>query len=78
MFVRNIKKHKLLAALIRRERRVRELLQRDVARKLGRDRSWLVRIESGQYRVGLFEYLEIARAIGFDAYSTLRELDCKN
>ena len=75
IFVRNMKKHKLLGILIRRERQARALRQRDIARKLGRDGSWLVRIESGQRRVDVIEYLEIARAIGFEAGELLHRVD---
>ena len=76
--VRNMKKHKLLGALIRRERRDRDLAQQEIADKLRQHRSWLVRIERGQRRVDVLEFLEIAHAIGFDPCKLLRKVDHNN
>jgi transcriptional regulator with XRE-family HTH domain len=70
-----MKRHKQLGALIKRERRIRDLRQVDVARKLGRHRSWIARSENGQQRVDVIEFLEIAKVIGFDACEVLRKLD---
>lgn len=72
--VRNMKKHKLLGSLIRRERRARDLLQQDIADKLKQHRSWLVRREQGQRRIDVVEYLQLAHVIGFDPCELLRRL----
>jgi ribosome-binding protein aMBF1 (putative translation factor) len=72
--VRNMKKHKLVGTLIRRERRQRDLSQEAVADKLKQHRTWLLRIEKGERRIDVVEYLQLARVIGFDPCELLRRM----
>jgi transcriptional regulator with XRE-family HTH domain len=57
--------HKALVALLIHEREKRRLRQQDVAKRLGEYQSFIGKIESGQRRIDVCEFLKIAKAIGF-------------
>jgi transcriptional regulator with XRE-family HTH domain len=57
--------HNALIALLIHEREKRKLRQRDVATRLGEYQSLIGKIESGQRRIDVCEFLKIAKAIGF-------------
>lgn len=57
--------HKALVALLIHEREKRKLRQQDVAKRLGEYQSFIGKIESGQRRIDVCEFLKIAEAIGF-------------
>lgn len=59
------------------ERKAAGMSQADVARKLRRYQSIIANIESGERRIDVVEFLELADAIGFDAVELLRELRMK-
>lgn len=59
-------RHKRLAEIISEERQRAGLHQADVARRLGRHQPFIANIESGQRRVDVTEFLQIAQVIGFD------------
>lgn len=59
------------------ERKAAGMSQTDVARKLRRYQSIIANIESGERRIDVVEFLELADAIGFDAVELLRELRMK-
>jgi transcriptional regulator with XRE-family HTH domain len=59
-------RQKKLVALIIEERKAAGLTQADVAKKLRRFQSIVANIESGQRRIDVVEFLDLAEAIGFD------------
>lgn len=66
------------AALFRRclkKRRVGAgLTQRDLAARLSRPQSFVAKYESGERRIDVIEFLDIAEAVGFDPAEFLRKL----
>ena len=67
-------RHKALVALLIAKREAAGLTQSELAAKLGEYQSFVARLESGQRRVDVVEFLDLADAIGFDAFAALREL----
>ena len=68
----------LVAALVRKERRKRDLKQGAVARRLGVKQSWLSRLETGKRgHISMDEFLVLAEAIGFDAVKAYRKISSK-
>ncbi len=67
-------RHGALIALLIRERERAGLTQSALAAKLGEYQSFVARLESGQRRVDVVEFLELAEAIGFDPLQALDEL----
>lgn len=68
------KRQEALVALIRDKRESAGLTQTDVAKALGEHQSFIARIESGQRRIDVIEYLTLSEVIGFDAAEALRQL----
>jgi transcriptional regulator with XRE-family HTH domain len=62
-----------LAALIIAERKAAGLSQAEVAKKLRRYQSIVANIESGERRIDVVEFLDIAEAIGFEAARRVRQ-----
>ena len=68
----------------RREERVRRLLvhrrkaagltQAAVAKRMSQPQSFIAKIENGERRLDLVEFLELARVIGFEPESFIQEL----
>ena len=56
----------VVAALIVAERRRRKLKQGVIARRLKKPQSWVSRLESGERRICIPEFLTLARVIGFN------------
>ena len=67
-------RHKALIALLIEKREAAGLTQTDLADRLGEYQSFVARLESGQRRVDVIEYLELATILGFDAAEELRKL----
>ena len=67
-------KHRALVALIKAERQKAGLRQIDVAKKLGQSQSWIVRLEGGQRRIDVVEFLLIAKVVGFDPVEAIRHI----
>ncbi len=55
-----------LLALITQARKNAGITQAALAEKLGRPQSFVSKIESGERRLDVVEFLEVARLIGFD------------
>jgi transcriptional regulator with XRE-family HTH domain len=68
-------RYKVLAEMIVRERKARNLMQKDICERLQIPQPWLARIEQGKGRLGVLHFLEIAHAIGFDPHKVLREIE---
>jgi transcriptional regulator with XRE-family HTH domain len=67
-------RHKALVDLIVAKREAVGLTQTQLADKLGEYQSFVARLESGQRRIDVIEFIEIARVLGFDAAKALNKL----
>lgn len=63
--------HKALIELLVAKREAAGLTQAELAKRLGEYQSFVARLESGQRRVDLIEFIELSEAIGFDAVKGL-------
>jgi transcriptional regulator with XRE-family HTH domain len=61
--------------LLKEERRGAGLTQARLAKKLRRPQSYVSKYERGGRRIDVVEFLEIARAIGFDPNEFLKKLN---
>ncbi|MGZ9719103.1 helix-turn-helix domain-containing protein [Rhizobium miluonense] len=64
-------RHKALIALLTEKREAAGLTQLELARKLGEYQSFVARLESGQRRVDVIEFLELSEILDFDPYKAL-------
>jgi len=64
----------LLCAALRRLREDAGLTQRQLAEKLGREHSFVWRIEHGERRLDLVEFYQLCQALGCDPASVYRDL----
>ncbi|MCA0256140.1 MAG: helix-turn-helix transcriptional regulator [Proteobacteria bacterium] len=64
--------HKALIALLIEKREAAGLTQSDLAAKLNEYQSFVARLESGQRRVDVVEFLELSDLLGFDAASAVK------
>jgi transcriptional regulator with XRE-family HTH domain len=60
------KRHRALIELIIRRREAIGMTQTEFARRLGEYQSFVGRLESGQRRVDIVEFVAIAEVLGFD------------
>lgn len=67
-------RHKALISLLIEAREKAGLTQTELAEKIGEYQSFVARLESGQRRVDVIEFLELAEVLGFDAEESLRNL----
>ena len=67
-------RHRALVDFIVQERKAAGLTQVQVAKKLRRYQSYVTLLETGQRRLDVVEFMEIADAIGFDAPAAIRRL----
>lgn len=67
-------RHKALIALLIKKREAAGLTQSGLAVRLGEYQSFVARLESGQRRVDVVEFLALADLLGFDAEKALREI----
>lgn len=68
------KRHKRLVEAIVAARKKAGIRQVPLAKKLKRSQTWIARIESGERRIDVVEFLDLAEAIGFDAPKLLEQL----
>jgi len=68
-------KHAHLRALLVKARKQARLTQTVVAARLNRPQSFVAKYESGERRLDVIEFLEVARAIGFKPGRVLADLD---
>jgi transcriptional regulator with XRE-family HTH domain len=61
------KRRRILIALLIERRKAAGMTQAQLADRLGKPRSFIARLESGQRRVYVVELLELAEVLGFDA-----------
>lgn len=67
-------RHKALVTLIIEQRQAKKLRQEDVAKELGQNQLWMQRIESGERRIDVVEFLALAAVIGFDPRKAINKL----
>jgi ribosome-binding protein aMBF1 (putative translation factor) len=71
------KRHQALIDLLIEKREAAGLTQTELATRLGEYQSFVARLESGQRRVDVVEFLDLAEALGFDpakAISTVEKM----
>jgi len=66
--------HQTLCSLLRDERTKGKLSQAVLAEKLDKPQSFIAKVEKGERRLDLIEFLTIAAAIGFNPTSFIRKL----
>lgn len=71
------KRHKALIAMLIKERKAAGMNQTELARALGQYQSYVARVESGERRVDVVEFLDIAKAIGFDPKVVITRLESR-
>jgi transcriptional regulator with XRE-family HTH domain len=70
-------RHKALIALLIDKRVKAGLTQAEVAANLGQYQSFMARLESGQRRVDVVEFIELAELLGFDVLAAMKKLVAK-
>ncbi len=61
----------------KKERKVAGLNQTELAKALGQYQSFIAKVESGERRVDVIEFLDIAKAIGFDPKAAIKKIAAK-
>ena len=67
-------RHKLLVDFIVSRRGAAGLTQTQLAEKLGEYQSFVARLESGQRRIDVIEFLDLASKLGFDPAKAIRQI----
>ena len=65
-------RHKLFCESLKRARKAAGLTQHELAARLSEHQSFVSRYETGERRLDVVEYLEVARALEIDAAGHLR------
>ncbi|WP_425410069.1 helix-turn-helix domain-containing protein [Hyphococcus sp.] len=60
-----------------KERKAAGMNQTELAKALGQYQSFVARVESGERRVDVIEFLDLANAIGFDPKKAIAKLTAK-
>jgi transcriptional regulator with XRE-family HTH domain len=68
------RRHEALRTFLVEHRKKRRLTQATVAARLGRWQSFVATVESGQRRIDVIEFLDFAKAIGFDPRDAIKRL----
>jgi transcriptional regulator with XRE-family HTH domain len=68
------KRHKYLIKAMIAAREKAGIKQADLARHFRQYQSWAARLESGERRIDVVEFLALADAIGFDPIEMLKEI----
>lgn len=68
------KRHAALVAILIRERERADMTQAEVARRLKEHQSFVARVESGQRRIDIVEFFQLAEVIGFDPKKAISHL----
>ncbi|PIW29645.1 MAG: XRE family transcriptional regulator [Rhodospirillales bacterium CG15_BIG_FIL_POST_REV_8_21_14_020_66_15] len=59
------KKHERFCTLLVEARKASGMTQQDVAAKLGKPQSYVSKYETGERRLDVIEFLEVAKVVGF-------------
>lgn len=68
------RRHKALIDLLIAQREAANMTQTGLAEALGEYQSFVARLESGERRVDVVEFIEISEILGFDAGSVLQQV----
>ena len=71
------KKYERLRGLLVKAREEAGLTQVELGKRLRRPQAFISKIERGLRRVDVLEFLEIARAVGFDPHELIERLNSK-
>jgi transcriptional regulator with XRE-family HTH domain len=72
---RRSKRYKTLVGLLVARREAAAMTQSDLAARLGKSRSFVARLESGQRRITVVEFMTLARVLRFDPYEVISTLE---
>ena len=67
-------RHKFLVELIVKKREALHMSQVELAEKLGQYQSFVARLESGQRRIDVIEFIQLADLLQFDAGKAIAAL----
>ena len=67
-------RHRAVIDLLIEKREACGMTQSELAGRLGEYQSFVARLESGQRRVDVVEFIELAEILGFDPASALRDI----
>jgi transcriptional regulator with XRE-family HTH domain len=67
-------RHEALIKTLIEKREASGLTQTELAKRMGEYQSFVARLESGQRRVDVVEFLELAQILKFDPIETLKQL----
>jgi transcriptional regulator with XRE-family HTH domain len=62
-----------LLALLRQARKDAGMVQQELAERLGRPQSFVAKVEGGERRIDVIEFIAIVKAIGRDPVRLLRQ-----
>lgn len=71
----NSQEYRLFRDLLCRARHKQGKVQEEVARYLGKPQSFVSKYESGERRLDIIEFLEVARALDIDPMEIIAELE---
>lgn len=66
--------HRALIRIIKAKRKAASLSQAEVARRMHEYQSWMARLELGQRRIDVVEFIALGKAIGFDPVEVLKQI----
>jgi transcriptional regulator with XRE-family HTH domain len=69
------KRYKALIGLLVVRRLAAGMTQSDLAARLGKSNSFVARLESGQQRITVVEFMTLAKVLRFDPYKVISTLE---
>jgi transcriptional regulator with XRE-family HTH domain len=72
---RRLKRYKALVGLLVARREAAAMTQSDLAIRLGKSQSFVARLESGQRRITVVEFMTLAKILRFDPYEVISTLE---
>lgn len=69
------KKYKLFKELLTQYRKDTDVTQQVLAERLSKHQSFVSKYESGERRLDLIEFLEVAEALQFDPFEFIKKLE---
>lgn len=67
--------HEHLCALLIAERKNVGMTQEELAKRLGKHQSYVSKFETGERRLDVIEFMEVAKKVGFSAAALLGKLE---
>jgi transcriptional regulator with XRE-family HTH domain len=72
---RRSKRYKALIGLLVGKRKAAGMTQSNLAARLGKSQSFVARLESGQRRITVVEFMTLAKILRFDPYKIISTLE---